>query len=626
MTDDQQHTDEINEIPATTPDFKTNLARQLQDLIPEAIADGKVDTKKLQELLEDDATDTSERFGLFWPGKKQAMQAAQEPTTATLKPAPDESKDWSSTENLFIEGDNLEVLKILQKHYHNKIKMIYIDPPYNTGNDFVYPDNYKEGLQSYLEFTGQLDDQGKKLRTNSDAEGRYHSNWLNMMYPRLKLAKNLLTQDGVIFISIDDHEYDNLKKILNEIYGERNFVNNFMWLHGKGKKTKNSRTLQQYILCYARGKESLPEWAEKQMATGSFSNPDNDPRGEWFSGSISFSEERSNPKHKNYFTVESPSGIKWLRQWQCTKNEMDDYISDNKIYFGGAPDYSNVPRLKIFPNDSSDIIPSNLLDSFDTTRGAQSNLDEMLGGNFFDNPKPVNLIAHLMKIMNINKAEDTVLDFFSGSGTAAHSVFEFNADSSGAVKSIQVQLPEPTEKGSNAYEFGFRTIADIAKERIRRAGEKIKADYADKLKDREIPLDTGFKVYKLSDTSFTKWKNEYTEDTEELQSRLLDVSENTSEDATEEDLLTEILLKLGFSLTAKVEQKDIEGLSVWSVSDGELISYLGDDSPSLDHIRAFAEQEPTKLVILDKSFNGNDGLKTNAEQICKSNNIELRTV
>ena len=262
MTNDEHGTDQQRDIyvtPGGTPDLKTELATQLAELVPEAVADGKVDVEKLKELLEGDAGDDRERFGLFWPGKKRALRAAQEPTTATLKPDFENSKDWDTTKNVFIEGDNLEVLKILQKHYHGKIKMIYIDPPYNTGKDFIYPDNYREGLATYLEWTRQVNEEGKKISTNSESEGRYHSNWLNMMYPRLKLARNLLTQDGAIFISIDDSEVENLKRLGHEIFGENNFVATMIWAAGRKNDSRLVSVSHEYILVYARSAEQLRE-------------------------------------------------------------------------------------------------------------------------------------------------------------------------------------------------------------------------------------------------------------------------------------------------------------------------------------------------------------------------------
>ena len=628
--------DDINnhQLSGTSPDFRTDLAKKLEELVPEAIADGKVDVVKLKELLAEDAGEPNERFGLFWPGKKQALRAAQDPTTATLRPTKDESKDWDTTDNIFIEGDNLEVLKVLQKQYHNSIKMIYIDPPYNTGKDFVYPDNFKEGLQNYLEFSQQVDEGNKKISTNTETAGRYHSNWLNMMYPRLKLARNLLTDDGVIFISIDDAEQANLKKMCDEIFGEENFINQLLWLHGKGKKDTWMRTMQQYVLAYARNKRTLPQWSDTQTAQGTFSNPDNDPRGDWFSGSISFDEKRSNKNRNTYFTIKSPSGIEWTRQWQIERpEEMDELLKDNRIYFGPAPDYANVPRKKIFPTDENEIIPSNLLDEVGTTRGAQTELDKLIGGKFFDNPKSTEL---LKKIVSISVDDNCkVLDFFAGSATTAHAVMQLNAEDGGNRKHIMVQLPEPTNEKSEAFKAGYKKISDIARERINRAGEKIKADLADKLAEREIPLDVGYRTYKLADTNFTKWQSAPTGDLTELQARLDLMRESSNDDASEEDLLVEVLLKMGLPLTTRTKTVNVDGrLQVHQVvaegdsSEGQPVLYLNEHvKPTLEQLRAIITNlTPSKFVILDDAFQGDNQLKTNLVQTCKSYDVELWTV
>lgn len=633
MGDEQ--VEDIHELSGRSPEFHTELAKQLEELVPEAIADGKVDVAKLKELLAEDAGDTIERFGLNWPGKKRAMRAAQEPTTATLKPAKELSKDWDTTQNIFIEGDNLEVLKVLQKQYHNAVKMIYIDPPYNTGKDFVYPDNFQEGLQNYLEFSKQVDEGNKKISTNTETAGRYHSNWLNMMYPRLKLARNLLTDDGVIFISIDDAEQTNLKRICDEIFGEQNFVNQLLWLHGKGKKDTWTRTAQQYILVYARAKSQLPQWSDIQLAQGTFSNPDNDPRGEWFSGSISFDEKRSNKNRDTYFTIKSPSNVEWTRQWQVeTPEEMHQLLLDDRIYFGSAPEYANVPRKKIFPSDENEIIPINLLDNVGTTRGAQNDLDKLLDGKYFDNPKPIELLSKLMSISN--SSDCTILDFFSGSATTAHAVMQLNAEDGGNRTHIQVQLPEPTDEKSEAYRAGYRKISDIARERINRAGEKIKADYAEKLAERNAPLDVGYRTYKLADTNFRKWQSSATADLGELQARLDLMRESANDNASEEDLLAEVMLKMGLPLTSRIASREVAGLTVHQVvhdadqeaADVQPVFYLNEHTkPTLEQLRAIVtELTPSKFVILDDAFQGDNELKTNLVQTCKSYDVELWTV
>lgn len=632
MNDDNQQ-DDIYQVPASSPDLKTELAKKLQELVPEAITDGKVDTKKLKELLDEDTADDSERFGLFWPGKKRAMRAAQEPTTATLKPAKEESKDWDTTQNIFIEGDNLEVLKILQKHYHNKIKMIYIDPPYNTGKDFVYPDNYKEGLQSYLEFTKQVNEEGKKISTNSDTDGRYHSNWLNMMYPRLKLARNLLTEDGVIFISIGDDEDPHLRKICDEIFGESNFISQVVWerAYAPVNLKRFFSESHDYILVYARNIETLGSLflSRTSEANERYSNPDNDPRGDWKGGDFSVGPA----VQSNIYEITTPSGRKILppagRSWRVTEEKFRDLVKDSRVWFG--PEGNNVPALKRFISEvKQGMTPMSLWrytevgHSQDATKKLKQLFDNKM---YFDYPKPVSLIKRLVELGTLGDRNEFVLDFFSGSGTTAHAVMEINAGDGGNRKHIQVQLPEPTEEKSEAYRAGYKNVADISKERIRRAGEKIKQDFAEEIAKRDQPLDVGFKVFKLADTNFSKWQTSSEIDVDTVQQRLLEMRESSDDNATQEDLLTEILVKLGLPLTVNVTQYTIGELTIWDVSDKAVVAYLDEHTkPTLDQLRLIADSDPGKIVILEDSFQGDDELKTNLSQICKSNDIELWTV
>lgn len=363
------------------------------------------------------------KYGLVFEEHHESIDEKLENNAPVFTEDKDLFIDGGGELNFLLEGDNLASLKLLEKTHRGKIDVIYIDPPYNTGKeDFIYDDNYV--------------DENDVFR---------HSKWLSFMEKRLKIARTLLSEKGVIFISIDDHEYSALKFMLDEILGEDCFINNFMWLHGKGKKNKQSRTLQQYILAYSKiNRDILPAWISIREARGSFSNPDNDPRGEWFSGSISFSEERSNKRHENYYTITSPSGIEWTRQWQCTKDEMDEYLKENRIYFGLSPEYCNTPRIKIFPTDTLEIIPDNILPNVGTSRSAQKELDDMIykikneKGKLvskFDNPKPIELIKHLITISCESKSS-TILDFFAGSGTTGHAVLKLNAEDGGHRKFI----------------------------------------------------------------------------------------------------------------------------------------------------------------------------------------------
>ncbi|WP_258863135.1 site-specific DNA-methyltransferase [Corynebacterium renale] len=424
----------INEVPSSSPEFRTELAEKLANLAPEAVADGKIDVEKLKELLEGDASDTSERFGLFWPGKKRAMRAAHTPTTATLKPDKANSKVWDTTKNVFIEGDNLEVLKILQKHYHGKIKMIYIDPPYNTGKDFVYPDNYKEGLETYLEWSKQVNEEGQKLSSNAESEGRYHSNWLNMMYPRLKLARNLLTIDGLIFISISDHEYAHLKKMLDEVFGEINFEGSIHWRRRHNQpndKTKLIGLVAEHILVYARNSTSLKAiGVGKLPLTGKFTNPDNDPRGPWNSKPWKVGSGQGG----STYSITTPTGHTYTETWMGEKATFDRLLNDGRIIFTKSGE--GLPRKKQFKSErlAEGQAASNWFshEQFGSNQEGSTELENLFDGtkSVFDNPKPTKLIKNLVMLGNL-KDEDLILDFFAGSGTTADAVMRLNAEDGG---------------------------------------------------------------------------------------------------------------------------------------------------------------------------------------------------
>ena len=605
--------------------YNDNINQQqidkLAQLFPEVVAEGKIDWQKLQATL-GEAVDLGERYGLGWKGKGDVFATIQEKTVQTLHPDRENSINWDTTGNMFIEGDNLAALKILHKAYYGKVKMIYIDPPYNTGNDFIYNDDFKQTRRSYEAEAGITDDEGNVVRDDglrTNTGGHKHSNWLSMMYPRLFLARNLLRQDGVIFVSIDDNEVHNLRLMMNEIFGEENFVNQILWLHGKGKKDTWMRTTQQYILIYARNKSELPQWCDVQYAQGIFSNPDNDPRGEWFSGSISFDEKRSNKNRDTYFTIKSPSGVEWTRQWQVEKPEdMYELIRDNRIYFGPAPEYANVPRKKIFPTDENEIIPSNLMDDVGTTRSAQAELDNIMNGKFFDNPKPTGLIK---KIISISADKNSViLDFFSGSGTTAHAVAELNAEDGGNRRWICVQLPELTDEKSEAYKAGYRTIADIARERIRRAGAKIRTDQADKLASRNVPLDLGFRAYRVDDSNFKQW-NELVSDPEEIRQQALANLDPLEEGTTDDDLLTELLLKRGVSPLVQIERRDN-----FCFIPSEKLAICLAHSMTEEQFTTVLAAKPSSIILLDRAFGGDINLKVNLLLQAERQGVEVEVV
>lgn len=626
-------TEKLNEVPRTTPDFVSEAAAKLAGLFPEVVADGKINLDILKTILDIDVEEGRERFGLTWPGKRNAIRAAQTPTTATLMPDKEESVDWDTTQNVFIEGDNLEVLKILQKHYYGKIKMIYIDPPYNTGKDFVYADDYADSIGNYLELTGQTDEDGK-LSTNSESAGRFHSNWLNMMYPRLKLARNLLTANGSIAISIGDAEIQNLIQIADEIFGEKNRVAVLGWKkRGTGGQVARNAIVKQveYVLLYAKngglvelsgppnensGKEN---WRDFRKSGGQWQREfrPNQYFAFWIGedGDLSLEETPGSapiyPKDANGVDGFWENGIETTRErlsrgdFRVRESKQGLKIDQREI----AKDTSNAGSFLDIPS----------------TRGTDE-IKAIFGDNvIFENPKPVDLITQLLQLSAVS-GNDYVLDFFAGSGTTAHAVMQLNAEDGGNRRCISVQLPEPTGEKSEARKAGYETISQITRERFRRAGKKILDEKGSKLDGRTDTLDVGFRAYKLVDTNFTKWKADSGLSQDELVDLFAAMADSANDNAHPEALLTEVLLKLGFSLSEKVETINVEGLEVFSVADGLVMAYLNEHTtPTLDQLRAMVAKEPERLVILEDAFKANDELKTNLLQECKARSVDLWT-
>lgn len=637
-------TEDIFETPSSTLNFQAELAEQLAELVPEAVADGKIDVLKLQQLLGQDAAETSERFGLYWPGKQRALRIAQLPTTATLKPEPEKSQDWDSTKNIFIEGDNLEVLKILQKHYHGKIKMIYIDPPYNTGKDFVYPDNYKEGLQNYLEWTSQVNEEGKRVSTNTETEGRYHSNWLTMMYPRLKLARNLLTSDGVICVSIDDHEVENLKRLMVEVFGEDNFLAQLIWDKQHSQQQGIFKRYHEYVLVFARSAADLEGIAggEGYIEAGALkkvskANPASDfefPTGVRFdaadgfelSGAFGDSEKVEVVKGKliarNGRTAEAVT----LRAGWTQKNQMKSWFSgedtfDTKgqrvveFYFNSAG------KLKC-KKERGVVTPPTILPRYGMVSEQTAKLDRLMGGHFFDTPKPLGLVADLVSWFT--SPGDTILDFFAGSGTSGHAVMDVSSQQEVTRNFILVQLPEPldpsTETGRNGLNAGFGDIAQLTRTRLERASKQIGSELT------SASADFGFRSYRLGESNFTKWKVTSDVDLTTLEQHLFSLRGSSDDIANADTLLVEILLKQGYSLSEMFETLSISGLQIRSIGQGLVLAYLNEHmKPTLDALREVLRMQPLKFIILEDSFHGDDELKTNLAQECKSQNIELWT-
>ncbi len=626
----------MNKLNGESKDIVAGNIGKMKELFPEVFCEEKIDFERLQEVLGEYIEDKEERYRFEWNGKSKALRIAQTPSTGTLRPCKKESKNWDETENLYIEGDNLEVLKLLQKTYHNRIKMIYIDPPYNTGKDFVYPDNYRDNLKNYLEITGQLNDEGGKISTNNETSGRYHTDWLNMMYPRLRLARNLLTDDGVIFISIDDNEVDNLKKICNELFGENNYIAQVIWerAYSPVNLKKHFSESHDYILCYAKNLEQLVCNGLKRSdeANDRYSNPDNDKRGDWKSSDLSVGPAVQN----NIYEITTPSGRQVMPpsgySWRLSKDKFNEYVKNNRIWFG--LDGNNVPSIKRFLSEvKQGITPMTIWKYADVghSQKASQDLKKLFDDNsYFTYPKPVELIRRMMELYT--QKDSFILDFFSGSATSAHSVIRFNAEDGGNRKFIMVQLPEQTDEKSEAYKAGYENICEIGKERIRRAGDKIVKELNEKQSAQQSmtdepsvnpeDLDVGFKVFKLDSSNLKKWNP----DCDDLENTLDNMINNYVEGRTEEDVLYEIMLKFGIDLTYPIETEAVNGSKVFVIGYGSLFVCLDNDITIevADFIAKRKEDlkpEVTRIVFKDNGFK-DDSAKTNIIQRLKRYDID----
>ena len=549
-----------------------------------------------------------ERYQFTWPDKRQAVRLASSPISATLRPCREESVNFDTTENLYIEGDNLDVLKLLRETYLGKVKMIYIDPPYNTGNDFVYDDDFAEDAGEFQFRDNQYDDQGNRLVQNTESNGRFHTDWLNMIYPRLKVAKDLLADDGVIFISIDDNEADNLKKLCDEIFGASNFIAQLVWrkIYGIKNDVKTFSVCHEYILIYAKKTvlwtpQLLPRTDE---ANSRYKNPDNDPRGPWKAGDFTGVGATS-----CVYPIITPSGRTLYppegKHWIASKENYDKLRADNRIWFGASGD--NVPSIKRFLSEvKNGLSPSTFVDYTEVGHTDEANraLKALLDGSYFDYPKPVRLI-HRMIFLGTNK-NDIILDFFGGSATTAHAVMQLNAEDSGNRKFIMVQLPEVCEEKSEAAKAGYKNICEIGKERIRRAGKKIKEEAGLTAAD----LDIGFRVLKLDSSNM---EDVYYAPDKTSQDDLLSLISNIKPDRTPEDLLFQVMLEFGITLDSQIEETVISGKKVFKVAGNFLIACF-DENVTDDVVKAIAQATPAYAVLRDSSF-ANDSVAANFEQI-----------
>jgi len=582
--------------------------KAMEQLFPEAFEEGKIDFGVLRQLLGDFVDDAQEKYSFKWNGKGKALRLSQTPSMGTLRPCREESKDWDNTENLYIEGDNLEVLKLLQKSYYGKVKMIYIDPPYNTGNDFVYKDNFRDNIQNYREITCQVDGEGNKNSTNTEASGRFHTNWLNMMYPRLRLARNLLSEDGVIFISIDDNEQGNLKKICDEVFGENNFICNIC--HKARASISNDKIISSnhnIILLYSK---KLAVTFKNRNYIGlspdlsGFSNPDNDINGDYkltpvdgpggakkgnpyyefmgIKGYFRYSKATMQEKYNKGLIVKTGNGLQqkyYLKEAKCSRKTDTTWWED-----GGL------------------------------TSNATRNLIELMQEKTFDTPKSIQLVNRMLNLFTNYDKSAVILDFFSGSATTAHSVMQLNAEDGGKRRFIMVQLPELTDEKSDAYNAGYKNICEIGKERIRRAGDKIKAEAGDKAKD----LDIGFKVFKLDSSNLQKWNPQPENIVENIQL----FADNFLPDRSEQDVLYEIILKMGLDLSCPIEEVEAAGENIYIIGDGALMICLGEDitttvADQMVKLHQEYDSELWQVVFRDTGF-ASDMDKTNIKEILKS--------
>ena len=627
----------------TTLDIAAENRARLKELFPavftETLSDGgelveSVDFAKLQAELgtfTEVFENRRERYGMDWPGKKDALRLIQTPSQATLKPCRAESVNFDATEHLFIEGDNLEVLKLLQKSYYGKIKMIYIDPPYNTGKEFIYPDNYTEDLQTYLEYAGLADSSGKKFSTNTANEGRFHTKWLNMMYPRLYLARNLLRDDGVIFISIDDNEVTNLRKLCDEIFGEERLVGVFSWKnkYGAGAKTKGFIEVHEYILCYSKFSISdvQAELTKEQIDQYNKRDEKFEIRGGYVTQPLMTKslDDRENLKYSICFGGDI---IVPRKQWVWEESRLLQAITNDEIVFKKKKNGTYSVRAKVYLRDENGVIrkgkPISSLNGPFNQEGTDEVAD-LLGDDIFDFPKPKRLLEYIFSfVLNGKEDRDGIyLDFFAGSATTAHAVLDLNKQDGGQRKFIQVQLPEPCSEKSEAFKAGYRTIADIGKERIRRVIQKLNAEQEGKLDlEGDAEQDRGFRVLKLDQSNFKPWRPlAASASVAEIEQQLFAHVDHLEADATPEDLLFEILLKAGFVPTAKAEQRLLADIPVFSVAEGALLICLA-EGVSKELIDAVVEENPQQFICLDAAFGGNDQLKSNAVQTFKAHNLQ----
>ena len=599
-----------------TVDMVDNNIEKIRSLFPECVTeaespDGKikyaVDFEKLRQILSRDIVEGDEYFGFSWAGKKQAFIEANAPIRKTLRPQTGRSVNWRDTENIYIEGDNLEALKLLQESYLAGIKLIYIDPPYNTGNDFIYNDSFKDSLGEYEIASGTIDDEGNHMVINSETDGRFHSKWCSMIYPRLLLARNLLSRDGVIFISIDDNELENLKMICNEVFGKQNFEGHIHWRRRHNQpndKTKMIGIVTEHILVYARDSVYLKSVGVGKLdLTATFTNADNDPKGPWASKPWKTGSDQSGSRYK----IVTPTGKVLDEEWMGEEATYKKYLAEGRIYFPKGGD--GMPRKKYYQFEREDEgqCASNWWphEQFGHNQGANDLMTELFGTkNIFSNPKPVELLRAIIKIANV-KDGDVVLDFFSGAASTAHALMKLNSEDNSHRKFIMIQVPEKCWEKSEAYKNGYNNICEIGEERIKRAGEKIK-------KETNADIDYGYRVFSVDSTNM---RDVYYSTEDYSQDMLRMLESNIKEDRDDMDLLFGCLLEWGLPLSLPYSSEIIDGSTIHIYNEGDLIACFDEDI-SDEVIRSIARRQPLRAVFRDRSFS-NSPAKINVAEIFK---------
>ena len=624
----------MNKLKMHSTDMTQANIDKLAELFPNCVAEAadgngivkrSVDFDMLrQELSTSIVEGPQERYQLNWPGKREALLTTNTPIAKTLRPCRDESVNFDTTQNLFIEGYNLEALKLLQETYLNKVKLIYIDPPYNTGKDFLYEDDFSEDARKYLQRSNQMDEESNRLVANSTANGRFHSDWLSMIYPRLRLARNLLSDDGVIFISIDDGEAGNLRRLCDEVFGESNFVADAIW-RSKDNSNNDAKKFSldhNHTLIYSKSESWLPEKISDEKKQTHFKNPDKDPRGPYFDGNPLNSP---NYRENLVYTLTSPQGheIQPPRNgWRWSPEAMQQRIATGEIRF--TPDGTGI-RRRTYLRDMTGLPPSTLWIDLEKTghnRQAKYELIKLIPEDVFDTPKPVKLINHILRLSCPNQ-DELILDFFAGSATTAHAVMQYNAEDGGQRRFIMVQLPEPCDPESDAFKAGYKSIAEISKERIRRAGKSLIEVNDGSLDLDPNRLDFGFRVLKTDSSNMKEVF--YTPDAVS-QDLLSDQVNNIREDRTPEDLLFQVLLDWGVDLALPIAKETIAGKTVYFV-DGNALAACFDEGVSEDFVKLLAKREPLRTVFRDAGF-ATDSVKINVEQIFKlmSPSTEVKTI